>query len=34
MVWLGHQALDRSKVQPNASKHKAMSHEPMLRTKS
>ena len=31
MVSLGHVALDGTKVQANASKHKAMSHERMLR---
>jgi transposase len=31
MVSLGHVALDSTKVQTNASKHKAMSHERMLR---
>ncbi|CAK6697902.1 IS1182 family transposase [Synechococcus sp. CCY9201] len=31
MVSLGHMALDGTKVQANASKHKAMSHERMLR---
>jgi hypothetical protein len=31
MVSLGHVALDGTKVQGNASKHKAMSHERMLR---
>jgi len=31
MVSLGHVALDSTKVQANASKHKAMSHERMLR---
>jgi transposase len=30
MVSLGHVALDGTKVQANASKHKAMSHERML----
>ena len=33
MVSLGHVALDGTKVQANASKHKAMSHERMLRAK-
>jgi hypothetical protein len=31
MVSLGHVALDGTKVQANASKHKAMSHGRMLR---
>jgi hypothetical protein len=31
MVSLGHLALDGTKVQASASKHKAMSHERMLR---
>lgn len=31
MVSLGHGALDGTKVRASASKHKAMSHEPMLR---
>ena len=31
MVSLGHVALDGTKVQANASKHKAMSHERMLK---
>jgi hypothetical protein len=31
MVSLGHVTLDGTKVQANASKHKAMSHERMLR---
>ena len=31
MVSLGHVALDGTKVKANASKHKAMSHERMLR---
>jgi len=31
MVILGHVALDGTKVKANASKHKAMSHERMLR---
>jgi transposase len=31
MVSLGHVALDGTKVQANASKHKAMRHERMLR---
>ena len=31
MVSLGHVALDGTKMQANASKHKAMSHERMLR---
>lgn len=31
MVSLGHVALDGTKVQANASNHKAMSHEPILR---
>ncbi len=30
MVSLGHVAMDGTKVQANASKHKAMSHERML----
>ena len=32
MVTLGHVALDGTKVQANASKHKAMSHERMLKS--
>ena len=34
MVSLGHVALDGTKVQANASKHKAMSHERMLKPRS
>ena len=33
MVSLGHVTSDGTKVQANASKHKAMSHERMLRAK-
>jgi hypothetical protein len=34
MVSLGHVALDGTKVQANASKHKAMSHERMLKAEA
>ena len=34
MVNLGHVALDGTKVQANASKHKAMSHERMLKAEA